>query len=185
MLSNHFFTAIRLIHENIKMTFTKNLKIPTLIVLVAFHPIATAATTDTSSISTSKPAAELWINPGFYSYHFDTDRNLNNNNLGLGLEYRYSPANSITAGSFNNSDRQISRYAGWYWQPLTIGPVRVGGLFGVITGYQKANNGDWVPLILPVASIEYKRIGINLTLIPTYRDIVYGSLTLQLKFKIF
>ena len=185
MLSDHLFTAIRLNNENIKMLFTKILKIPAFIILVSLHPIATAATADNSSKSTSKPAVELWINTGFYSYHFDTHRNLNNNNLGLGLEYRFSPENSITAGSFNNSNRHISQYAGWYWQPFTIGHVRLGGLVAMINGYQNANNGDWVPLILPVASLEYKRIGINLTLIPTYKDIVYGSLSLQLKFKIF
>lgn len=79
----------------------------------------------------------------------------------------------------------MSHYAGLYWQPFTLGSLRLGGILGVINGYPKANNGDWIPFILPVASYEYKRIGINLTLIPTFRDIVYGSLTLQLKFKIF
>ena len=165
------------------MTFTKNLKkIITLLILVSLHSIATA---ESSSASAAKPVDELWLNPGFYSYHFDADRNLNNNNFGLGLEYRYSPANSITAGRFDNSDRQISTYAGWYWQPFTIGAVRLGGLIGLMNGYQKANNGDWIPFLLPVASYEYKRIGINLTLIPTYQDVVYGSLTLQLKIKLF
>lgn len=153
-------------------------------IFAATHSVATFAATDPYNTSTAKPVEELWLNPGFYSYHFDPDRHLNNNNLGLGLEYRYSPENSITAGRFNNSDRQISTYAGWYWQPFTIGSVRLGAMVGIINGYQKANNGDWIPLILPVASYEYKRIGINLTVIPTYNDVIYGALTLQLKVKI-
>ena len=167
------------------MTLTKNLILFAFITLASYHPNTTASTNDTSGLNAPLPAEGLWINAGFYSYHFDTERNLNNNNLGLGLEYRYSPENSITAGRFNNSNRQISTYAGLYWQPLTVGPIRLGGLFGVINGYQKANNGDWIPIILPVASYEYKHIGINLTLIPTYQDVIYGSLTLQLKVKLF
>jgi hypothetical protein len=171
--------------HDIKMTFVKNLITFSFFTFTSFHALAAAAPNDTPVLNTSVPVEELWINAGFYSYHFDTERNQNNNNLGLGLEYRYSPDSSITAGRFNNSNRQNSTYAGWYWQPISIGSIRLGGLVGVINGYQQANNGDWSPIILPVVSYTYKRIGINLTLIPTYKDDVYGSLTLQLKFKVF
>lgn len=165
------------------MTLTCKLKSCFLVYFLSIYSISCSA--DPANTATAKPVAELWLNPGFYSFHFDHDKNLNDNNLGVGAEYRYSPENSIVAGRFNNSDRQISHYAGLYWQPFTLGSLRLGGILGVINGYPKANNGDWIPFILPVASYEYKRIGINLTLIPTFRDIVYGSLTLQLKFKIF
>ena len=30
-----------------------------------------------------KPLDELWLNPGFYSYHFETDKNLDSDNWGL------------------------------------------------------------------------------------------------------
>ena len=146
--------------------------------------ISSAASSDPSNYIAAKPIEEVWLNPGFYSYHFDTEKNLNNNNLGLGLEYRYSTINSITAGRFNNSDRKISYYAGWTWQPLALGPVRLGGSVGVINGYPKANNGDWFPFVIPVASYEYKRVGISVTVVPTYKDIVYGSLTVQLRLKL-
>jgi len=133
----------------------------------------------------SKPLHELWLNPGFYSYHFETDRNLDNNNFGLGAEYRYSTVNSVTAGRFHNSDKQISSYAAWYWQPLQLNAFRLGGLIGIIDGYPKAFNGNWFPLILPVASYEYKNLGINLTVVPTYKDVVHGSISLQLKLRIY
>jgi len=132
----------------------------------------------------AKPLNEVWLNPGFYSYHFDLDKNLNNNNLGLGAEYRYSTVNSITAGRFHNSDRQISSYVAWYWQPLELSSVRLGALLGAINGYPRAGNGDWFVMAIPVASYEYKSIGINLTVVPTIKDTVYGSLTLQLKLKV-
>ena len=39
------------------------------------------------AIVDSKPLSEFWVNPGFYSYHFNKDANLNDYNLGLGGEY--------------------------------------------------------------------------------------------------
>jgi len=166
------------------MTITNKLNAFTLCILASIPTISTAASTETSSIIATKPIQEVWINPGFYSYHFDTEKNLNNNNLGLGVEYRYSTVNSITAGRFNNSDRKISYYAGWSWQPFALGPVRLGGTLGVINGYPKANNGDWFPFVIPAASYEYKRVGISVTLIPTYKDVIYGSLTVELRLKV-
>lgn len=133
----------------------------------------------------SKPLDELWVNFGFYSYHFQKDIDLNNSNPGLGLEYRYSTVNSLTAGRFHNSDNQISSYAALYWQPFELGDIRVGALIGAINGYPKASNGDWFPLVLPVASYEYKNLGISLTFIPTYKDMLHGSISMQLKLKAF
>ena len=133
----------------------------------------------------TKELNEVWLNPGFYSYHFELERNLNNNNLGFGAEYRYSTVSSLTVGRFHNSDRAISSYAAWYWQPLALGPVRLGGLLGVIDGYRRANSGGWFPTLLPVASYEYKNLGINLTVVPAIKNLVYGSITLQLKLKVY
>jgi hypothetical protein len=39
-------------------------------------------------------------------------------------------------------------------------------------------------MLLPAASYEYKNFGINLTIVPTYTDAVYGSISLQLKLRI-
>lgn len=153
--------------------------------LASVHSISSADSFGPFNIIESKPVSELWLNPGFYSYHFQTDKNLDSNNFGLGAEYRYSTVNSITVGKYHNSDRQISSYAAWYWQPLELGAVRFGALLGLVNGYPKANNGAWFPLALPVASYEYKRIGISFTLVPTYKDIVFGSFTIQLRLKLY
>ncbi len=131
-----------------------------------------------------KPLEELWLNPGFYSYHFEQDKNFDNDNWGLGAEYRYSTSNSVTLGRFHNSDRQNSNYAAWYWQPLQIDSIRLGGLIGIIDGYPNAFDGNWFPMLLPAASYEYKNLGINLTIVPTYQDVVHGSISLQLKLRI-
>lgn len=132
----------------------------------------------------SRPINEIWLNPGFLTYHFDTGQDLNNINLGLGAEYRYSTVNSVTAGRYHNSDRQITSYLAWYWQPVAIGPVRLGALAGLLNGYPRARNGDWFIMALPVASYEYGNFGFNLTVIPTIPDMVYGAISLQLKYKV-
>jgi hypothetical protein len=88
---------------------------------------------------TPKPISEFWVNPGFISHHFQTDKGLNN--YGLGAEYRYSTTSALTAGMFYNSDRQIFHYAGWYWQPLAIGSLRLGSVVGGFGGYPKMRDG--------------------------------------------
>lgn len=86
--------------------------------------------------------SQLWINPGMVSYHFQRDQNLNNGNWGAGLEYRFNTVASITAGRFYNSDRDYSNYAGVYYQPLALGPIKVGAVIGGFNGYPTTNNGS-------------------------------------------
>jgi len=133
----------------------------------------------------SRPVSEVWLNGGFYSQHFDRDKGLNNNNLGLGAEYRFSTVASATVGRFYNSDREYSNYVGVYYQPVYIGPLRLGVVAGGFNGYPKMRHGDWFLAAIPVASIEYKRIGLNLAIIPSYKDRLYGALSFQLKVKVF
>lgn len=137
------------------------------------------------TIAESKPISEVWLNPGFYSYHFQKDIDLDNNNYGIGVEYRYSTVNAITNGSFRNSNRDTSRYAGWYWQPIAIGPIRLGAVVGALDGYRKMNDGGWFIAAIPAASFEYKNIGANLIFTPTYQDKLHGALSLQLKVKVY
>jgi hypothetical protein len=153
--------------------------------LALIPALSAAETRGFISIAESKPVSELWLNPGFYSYHFQKDKGLNNNNLGLGGEYRYSTVSSVTLGIFDNSDRQTSRYIGWYWQPLESGPVRFGAVVGAIDGYPHMLDGGWFIAVIPTASIQYKLIGANLMFVPSYKDRLYGAISLQLKLRVF
>jgi hypothetical protein len=132
----------------------------------------------------SQPAHAVWVNPGFYSMHFQKNAGLNDSNTGLGIEYRYSSVHALTAGFFNNSDWQTSHYLGWYWQPMAIGPIRLGAVFGALDGYPKMQNGGWFPAAIPAVSYEYRRVGANVLLIPGYKDRLYGSISIQLKFRV-
>lgn len=132
----------------------------------------------------SQPLSEIWVNPGFYSYHFQRDKGLHDENLGLGVEYRFSAVASITAGRFYNSDREYSNYLGVYYQPFRIGKMRLGAALGGFSGYPKMREGGWFLAAIPVISYEYERVGLNLAIVPTYKDRLYGAFSFQLKLKL-
>jgi hypothetical protein len=128
--------------------------------------------------------SRLWVNAGFYSAHFDTGKSLRNANPGLGAEYKLNQRWSATAGSFINSDNAHSSYLGAYYQPWTLAGVKLGVVGGAFNGYPKAFNGGWFPALIPVASWEGQRIGLNLALVPPLQDRLYGALSFQLKFRL-
>jgi hypothetical protein len=130
------------------------------------------------------PAKEFWVDSGFATYHFDRDKDLNGANGGLGVEYKFRGDLAATAGRFYNSDRQYSNYVGAIWQPFAIGPVRLGAVIAGFNGYPHMRNGGWFPALIPVATIEYKRVGVNFGFVPSYKDRLYGGLSVQLKFKL-
>jgi hypothetical protein len=127
---------------------------------------------------------ETWVNLGMYSFHGKEDVPLNSENYGFGLEYTYTPTQSITAGTFKNSDFEQSRYLGWYWLPLEWKSLRFGGILGIIDGYSKALNGNFFPAILPAISYEGSRFGVNVYPIPGFENRLYTALSIQFKFKI-
>jgi hypothetical protein len=152
---------------------------------LAFTPaIAASENHELFSAVESQPVSEIWLNPGFVSYHFRRNTGLNENNFGLGGEYRYSTTSSFTLGFFENSQSDTSRYVGWYWEPIGMGSVKLGVLAGMVDGYP-VHHGGWFIAIAPVASIEYGHFGANILLIPNYKDEITGSISLQLKLRVY
>ena len=131
------------------------------------------------------PKSELWIDSGFATYHFDRDKNLNGGNRGLAFEYRFSGTMAAAAGRFVNSDRFYSNYAGVIWQPYALGPVRLGAAIAAFDGYPKMRDRGWFPAVIPTFTYEYQRVGVNVGVIPSYKDRLYGGISVQLKFKLF
>ena len=131
------------------------------------------------------PKSELWIDSGFATYHFDRDKNLNGGNRGLGIEYRFSGTMAAAAGRFVNSDRYYSNYAGVLWQPYALGTVRLGAAIAAFDGYPKMRDRGWFPAVIPTFTYEYERVGLNVGVIPTYKDRLYGGISVQLKVKLF
>lgn len=153
--------------------------------LLANTPHSVATSYQPLELIEPQARSEVWINPGFYSYHFERSKDFNSVNYGFGAEYRFSTVASITAGTYRNSYYQQSNYIGLYWQPIAIGPVHLGVVGGGFDGYQNTNNGGWFPAVLPAITIEGDLLGLNLLVIPTIPNRVSGSLSLQLKLKVF
>ena len=130
------------------------------------------------------PVRELWIDSGFLTGHFHSDKDLNGRNTGMGAEYRWRADLALTAGRFYNSDREHSNYAGAIWQPFAIGPLRLGAVAAAFNGYPRIRDGGWFPALIPVATVEYQRVGVNIGFVPSYKDRMYGGISVQLKFKL-
>jgi hypothetical protein len=137
----------------------------------------------TQNIETHKPLS-LWLNAGFYSAHFDTDKGLRNSNPGFGVEAVINEDWSATAGTFTNSDDARSNYLGAYYQPWHWGSYKAGLVGGVFNGYPKAFDGGWFPALLPVATWEGERFGLNIALVPALQNRLYGAVSFQLKVKL-
>jgi hypothetical protein len=131
------------------------------------------------------PQRELWVDSGFATYHFDRDKNLNGGNRGIGVEYRFSGTMAAAAGRFVNSDRFYSNYAGVLWQPYALGPVRLGAAIAAFDGYPKMRDRGWFPAVVPTFTYEYRRVGVNVGVIPSYKDRLYGGISVQLKVRLF
>jgi hypothetical protein len=153
-----------------------------LLALAACCPLAQAG--DLFTRVDQKPLREFWVDSGFATYHFDRSKDLSGRNLGLGAEYRFRGDLTLTAGRYRNSDREYSNYAGLIWQPFAFGPLRLGAVAGAFSGYPHMREGGWFPALIPVATIEYKRVGVNFGLVPTFRDRLHGGLSVQLKFRV-
>jgi hypothetical protein len=138
------------------------------------------------AIAAAAPAAlaDVWVNPGFYSYHLQRDKGFNNVNTGLGFEAPLSNTYSVTAGFFHNSDRETSRYVGLYAMPLQIGAFKAGAAIGAFDGYPKMRDGGWFPAVIPTVAFEGSHLGLNVSFIPTVGDKLHGAVTFQLKYKI-
>jgi hypothetical protein len=149
-----------------------------------FAALSLPALAETFTTIENQPLSELWINPGFYSYHFQRDKGFDDTNPGLGAEYRFSTVASLTAGRFHNSDRRMSNYAGVYYQPWSIGPLRLGAVIGGFDGYPKMRDGGWFLAAIPVVSVDYQRVGVNFAIVPTYKERLHGAFSVQLKFKL-
>jgi hypothetical protein len=132
-----------------------------------------------------QPLKEVWVATGFETWHFNSNLGLNNHNPGWGAEYRFSTTTSVIGGRFFNSDWQDSNYLGINWNPLAMGPFRLGLFAGLFDGYPRMMNGGTFAAVVPAISVEYGRLGANFIIVPTIQNRLYGGISLQLKLKLF
>jgi hypothetical protein len=132
---------------------------------------------------------QWWINPGVYAYHFDRDKDLRDDNVGFGAELVAAPQHAFMAGSYANSNRARSRYAAYGWRPLQRQlagwDIFAGIVVGAFDGYPNYRNGGWFIAPLPLLAVEGRRIGANVSVIPTISGRLDGALAFQLKLRIY
>lgn len=131
---------------------------------------------------------QVWLNPGIYSQHFDTSKGLRNNNIGFGAEVLLARDHLLMAGSFINSNRARTHFGAYEWRPLhwQLAGVDVGAgiAVGAFDGYPNYRDGGWFVAALPILAIEGKRLGANITLIPTIANRFDGALAVQVKLRV-
>jgi len=130
----------------------------------------------------------VWLNPGFYSFHFDQDADLRENNIGFGAEIELRRNHVLIGGTFINSDDERSYYGGYEWRPLHWQPaktdVSAGLILAALDGYPGMRNGGWFVTVLPMVSVQWKRLGVNLTIVPEIENRLYGAVAVQFKFRV-
>jgi hypothetical protein len=117
--------------------------------LLAFLRAATASFAVLSSAyaEDTRLIQQVWLNPGFFSWHFDRSLDLREDNWGIGVEVAFAPDHAAMVGNFINSDGDRSRYGAYLWRPLHWRPygidVHAGIAVGAFDGYQRVNSGGW------------------------------------------
>ena len=95
---------------------------------------------------------------------------------------------AVLAGVFENSNRAISRYAGYAWRPVQWPAagldIAAGIAVAAFDGYPNYRGGDWFIAPLPVLTVEGERFGVNLSVIPTVRNRLDGAFAVQLKVRV-
>ena len=141
------------------------------------------------------PPTQVWINPGLYSRHFDRDLGLREHNWGIGVEWLPDPHHGLMFGHYHNSNDHLTRYVAYVWRPWVWdwgtgegGRPRLrtslGVVVGAFNGYPTMRQGGWFLGALPVVGLEYGRLGMNLSLVPGYRDRLHGALAVQLRLRV-
>lgn len=155
-----------------------------LVLLVALAVPSAFAESPSTAMNLDPPSsAQVWLNAGGFSRHFDRQAGHNENNLGLGIEYRTSPEIAYMAGSYRNSVRKNTHFAAVNWQPWAMGGFKLGAAVGVMNGYPAMNRGGNFFAALPMATYEGRRFGINVGLIPSMKD-VDGAVIVQFKLRV-
>ena len=134
------------------------------------------------------PWPQVWINPGVYSYHFDRDSDHREDNTGFGVELQITDDHMLMAGSFINSGGDRSRYGLYAWRPLHWGVSSVrlsaGIAVAAFDGYTDYRDGDWFLAPLPLLAVEWKRLGVNFTLVPKVHESLDAAIGIQLKLRV-
>ncbi|PCI46064.1 MAG: hypothetical protein COB51_07995 [Moraxellaceae bacterium] len=119
-------------------------------------------------------ANSTYIQLGGWSHHFDRSKKMNEEHNIAGIELELGEVEAavfgFTASTFKNSRGNTSKYfagVAKVCKRYTKTMRSCGGITGgFLDGYKAENEGGFFPAIIPHASFEYRRAGIDLTCLP-------------------
>lgn len=103
----------------------------------------------------------------------------NGDTPGIGLLCPIANNTSLAVGTYRNSLSMQSNYAAAVWQPLHLGPLRVGALAGVVTGYRR----DFTPMAALAVSVPVRAIELHLVAVPAVSNASPATAALSFSFK--
>jgi hypothetical protein len=125
----------------------------------------------TALAAEADPAPQIWLNPGFLSYHFDRSADYKEDNFGIGAEAVLGLDHGFFIGTFINSQESRSDYIMYQWRPLhwkvSEVAVSLGLAAGFADGYPTYHEGGWRFGILPALFVEGERFGANFVIVPS------------------
>jgi hypothetical protein len=155
---------------------------------VIFFGAIWAITLAAASIQSCKAAENeqsFWVNVGGVSRHFQ-DNGRNEVHPGLGIEYGLNSDTSVMLGYHKNSLNLKTQYVSVQYQPLHLGPLKIGVSAGIMNGYPQKKDGGFFPAVLPMITYESKTFGVNFGIIPNIpSQKVEGAFVAQLKWRLF
>lgn len=86
----------------------------------------------------------------------------NGDTPGIGALCDVRPDTRVAVGTYFNSIRRQSYYGALVWQPLAVGPIKVGVLAGAVTGY----GHDVIPLAAFAVSLPAGRFELHGVFVP-------------------
>ena len=130
-------------------------------------------------------AADVFISPAIFSYHFEDKEKLNNDNYGIGLQFDLKKKLSINLGQFKNSDYRNSNYLTSSYYFHTVYDFKFGVLIGGFDGYPNENSGNFFLAALPVINYKKKYFQLNFSYVPKINHHLKSAAMVQILFPIY
>ena len=108
-----------------------------------------------------------------------TQAGYNGDTPGIGLLCPIANNTRLAVGTYHNSVRAQSNYAAAVWQPLQLGPVRVGAMAGVVTGYRR----DITPMAALAITVPVRSIELHLVAVPAVSNASPATAAFSFSFK--
>ena len=129
---------------------------------------------------TSVQAGETNLILHSVSKHIGTDRQHNEYNPAIGLEL-IDGKHGFTVGMYRDSYSTTARYIGGLYLPYQSSHTKLGLMYGAVLS-PSYNEGNILPMVLPYASFNYSRLGVNVMYLPKFQK--GGAHTIGIQFKL-